>query len=115
MKAVIFEVGFGRRLSPLTNKISKSMVEVNGRSLYGNVLNNLLELCSTDTDMVGGQLIYFENNRQPGTNNVVSFYRTFDFCNDDMIMLECDIYYHKEMILYYEASLGLCAQGGGVI
>ena len=41
---------------------------------------------------------YFENERYLETNNVVSLYKAADFCDDDMLMLECDIYYHKEML-----------------
>ena len=29
---------------------------------------------------------------------MVSLYQAADFCDDDMLMLECDIYYHQGML-----------------
>ena len=52
---------------------------------------------------------YFENARYLETNNVVSLYKAADFCDDDMIMLECDIYYHKEMIERLLEGKGECS------
>lgn len=120
MKALILAAGFGKRLRPITNTIPKSMVEVNGTPLLVNALNNLTDLGIKDIGIVVGHMAdyikghigekwneatitYFENPRYLETNNVVSLYKAVDFCNDDMLMLECDIYYHKEML---EALLG---------
>ena len=41
---------------------------------------------------------YYENKRYLETNNIVSLYKAIDFCDEDMLMLECDIFYHKEML-----------------
>ena len=40
---------------------------------------------------------------------MVSLYKAIDFCDDDMIMLECDIYYHKEMIEKLLQGEGECS------
>ncbi|MBO4392068.1 MAG: phosphocholine cytidylyltransferase family protein [Clostridia bacterium] len=115
MKALILAAGFGKRLRPITNSIPKSMVEVNGTPLLVNALNNLTSLGITDIGIVvghmadyikehigteynGAAISYFENPRYLETNNVVSLFKAASFCNDDMLMLECDIYYHKEML-----------------
>ncbi len=114
-KALILAAGYGKRLRPITNTIPKSMVEVNGTPLLENALNNLSELGIKDAGIVVGHMAgyirehigsewkgmtvsYYENERYLETNNVVSLYKALPFCNDDMLMLECDIYYHKEML-----------------
>ena len=126
MKALILAAGFGKRLQPITNTIPKSMVEVNGTPLLVNALNNLTDLGITDIGIVvghmadyikdrigesfnGASISYFENSRYLETNNVVSLYQAADFCNDDMLMLECDIYYHKEMLEALVVGEGECS------
>ena len=115
MKALILAAGFGKRLRPITNTIPKSMVTVNGTPLLCNALNNVTALGISEIGIVVGHMAdyirehigeewngvpvrYFENERYLTTNNVVSLYKAAEFCDDDMLMLECDIYYHKEML-----------------
>lgn len=126
MKALILAAGFGKRLKPITNTIPKSMVEINGTPLLANALNNLTALGIMDIGIVvghmadfirehigyewnGAKISYFENSRYLETNNVVSLYNAVDFCDDDMLMLECDIYYHKEMLEKLIAGEGDCS------
>ena len=126
MKALILAAGFGKRLQPITNSIPKSMVEVNGTPLLVNALNNLTSLGISNIEIViehmadyirnrienewnGAKISYFENERYLETNNVVSLYNALDFCNDDMLMLECDIFYHKEMLEKLIAGEGECS------
>ncbi|MBQ6052030.1 MAG: phosphocholine cytidylyltransferase family protein [Clostridia bacterium] len=126
MKALILAAGFGKRLRPITNTVPKSMVEVNGTPLLINALNNLTALGITDIGIVvghmadyikerigaefnGARISYFENPRYLETNNVVSLYKAASFCNDDMLMLECDIYYHKEMLEALLDGKGECS------
>jgi len=126
MKALILAAGFGKRLQPITNSIPKSMVEVNGTPLLVNALNNLTQLGIMDIGIVvghmaeyiknhigteynGAKISYYENPRYLQTNNIVSLYQALDFCNDDMLMLECDIFYHKEMIEKLLLGEGECS------
>lgn len=126
MKALILAAGYGRRLHPITNSIPKSMVEVNGTPLLVNALNNLTDLGLTDIGIVvghmadyirqhignewrGAKITYYENPRYLETNNIVSLYDALDFCDDDMLMLECDIYYHKEMLKRLLGGEGECS------
>ncbi len=126
MKALILAAGFGKRLQPITNSIPKSMVKVNGTPLLVNALNNLTSLGIKDIGIVVGHMAdyikeqigneyngacisYFENTRYLETNNVVSLYNAIEFCNDDMLMLECDIYYHSEMIQALMTGKGECS------
>ena len=126
MKALILAAGYGRRLQPITNTIPKSMVEVNGTPLLVNALNNLTALGILDIGIVvghmadyikerigteynGAKISYFENARYLETNNVVSLYRAVSFCDDEMLMIECDIFYHKEMLEALIAGGGECS------
>ena len=126
MKALILAAGFGKRLQPITNTMPKSMVKVNGTPLLCNALNNVTACGITEIGIVVGHMAdyikenigdewngvpvrYFENARYLETNNVVSLYKAIDFCDDDMIMLECDIYYHKEMIEKLLQGEGECS------
>ena len=126
MKALILAAGFGKRLRPITNTIPKSMVTVNGTPLLCNALNNVTELGISEIGIVVGHMAdyirehigeewngvpvrYFENERYLTTNNVVSLYKAAEFCDDDMLMLECDIYYHKEMLEKLLAGGGDCS------
>lgn len=115
VKALILAAGYGRRLQPFTKTKPKSMVEVNGTPLLVNALNNLTEIGVSEIGIVVGHMAdyikenignewngvpihYYENKRYLETNNVVSLYQAMDFCKDEMLMLECDIFYHKEML-----------------
>lgn len=127
MKALILAAGFGKRLQPITNEIPKAMVEVNGTPLLVNALNNLADIGNIDDiGIVVGHMAeyirnnigdewraipvsYFENTRYLETNNIVSLYQACDFCNDEMLMLECDLYYHKEMLERLVAGKGDCS------
>lgn len=115
MKALILAAGYGKRLRPITNSKPKAMVEINGVSLLENSLNCITSLGIEDIGIVvghmasyikesigeswnGSRITYFENKRYLETNNIASFYSAFDFCNDDMLMLECDIFFQKRML-----------------
>ena len=126
MKALVLAAGFGKRLQPITNTIPKSMLEVNGTPLLANALNNLTSLGITDIGIVvghkadyirsrigndwnGAKVTYFENERYLETNNIVSLYNAASFCDDEMLMLECDIFYHKELVEKLIAGKGDCS------
>lgn len=126
MKALVLAAGFGKRLQPITNTIPKSMLEVNGTPLLANALNNLTSLGITDIGIVvghkadyirsrignewnGAKITYFENERYLETNNIVSLYNAASFCDDEMLMLECDIFYHKELLEKLIAGKGDCS------
>ena len=125
MKALILAAGYGKRLRPITETIPKSMVEVKGTPLLINALDNLANLGVMEVGIVVGHMAdyikktigssyknialrYYEVERYLETNNVFSLYQALDFCDDDMLMLECDIYYHKEMLMPLINGVGDC-------
>lgn len=115
MKALILAAGYGRRLHPITNYMPKAMVEVDHTPLLVNALNCLTACGIREIGIVvghmadyirlhigncwnGAQIRYFTNARYLETNNVVSLYMASEFCDDDMLMLECDLFYRKELL-----------------
>lgn len=105
----------GKRLSPLTDECPKSLVKVNGKPLIINALDILSSYGVERTVIVVGYkhemlietigysyngmaISYVENTEYASTNNVYSFYLTKDYIHDDALLLECDLFYHKELI-----------------
>ncbi len=115
MQAIILAAGFGQRLSPITEKTPKALVKVNGVSLLENALKYLAEQEIDEVIIVVGHLkdkimeeigtrykgmniTYVDNPRYRQTNNVYSFYLTKEYIHDDVIMLECDLYFDETLI-----------------
>lgn len=115
MQAIILAAGMGKRLSPLTDECPKSLVKVNGKPLIINALEILASYGVERTVIVVGYkhemlietigysyngmvISYVENPEYASTNNVYSFYLTKDYIHDDALLLECDLFYHKELI-----------------
>ena len=115
MKALILAAGYGKRLRPITNEIPKSMVEVGGVPLLINALNNLVEIGISEVGIVVGhkaeyikekignsykntRISYFENEKFLETNNIYSLYMASEFCNDEILLLEADLFYKKDIL-----------------
>ena len=115
MQALILAAGFGKRLRPITDKIPKSLVEVNGVPLLVNALECLSGRNIKDVLMVVGDkkdqiveklghqykdmnITYIENPIYQNTNNVYSFWLAKNYVQDDLLMLECDLFYNRTLI-----------------
>ncbi|MBR1442950.1 MAG: phosphocholine cytidylyltransferase family protein [Firmicutes bacterium] len=125
MKALILAAGQGIRLGSITKKLPKALLEVCNTPLLKNSLDILCECGIYDIGIVvgyladqirnkignsykGARITYFENMRYAETNNIVSLFSAEKFCDDNMILLECDLLYNKNIILELMESKAEC-------
>ena len=115
MKAVVLAAGMGARLRPLTDSAPKCLVRVTGKPLLHNALEHL-GANGIDTALIvighlgeivreslgeqfqGIRLTYIENRLFDATNNVYSLWLARDHLNDDILLLEDDIFFEEELI-----------------
>ena len=109
MRVIILAAGQGTRLSPLTNKIPKCMVRLNGIPIINRQIKILSDLNIKDITIVGGYLSskidsthceLIRNKNYSTTNMVASLFcasKYFD-SKDDIIITYGDIVYEKKVI-----------------
>lgn len=115
MQAIILAAGFGSRLRPLTDSVHKSLTEVNGKPILINELELLSQNGITETIIVTGymhdkieeaigysyngmKITYVYNDEYSVTNNIYSLYLTKDYIKEDVLLLECDLFFENELI-----------------
>lgn len=115
MQAIILAAGFGQRLAPITEDIPKALIEVNNKPLLENALDHLSKFNIDEVIIVVGHLrekimerigarykgmriTYVDNPLHRETNNVYSFYLAKNYIKDDVIMLECDLFFDRLLI-----------------
>lgn len=125
MQALILAAGCGKRLRPLTDYTHKSLVEVNGTPLLINALEclsgrNISEVLivvgdkkEKIIDKIGFQykdmrVVYIDNPKYLETNNVYSLWLARNYVHDDIVMLECDLFYHRSLIDLLLQGKGEC-------
>jgi len=125
MQAVILAAGFGKRLRPITDAVPKALVEVGGAPLLVNALEQLSAFAVAETVIVVGhkkdmiierightygnmRITYVENPDYAQTNNVYSLYLAKNYIHDDVILLECDLFYNRNVIDAVMRGKGAC-------
>ena len=116
IQAIILAAGNGNRLRPLTNNVPKVMIEVCGESIIKRALNNLAELNKIYEVIIvvgykaekikehigmyykGMKITYVLNKDYASTNNIYSLWLAKDQIKTDIILLEGDIIFEKEML-----------------
>lgn len=115
MQAIILAAGFGKRLKPITEKVPKCLVLVNGKPLLINTLEVLETRGIHEVIIVVGhmkekiyqvvghqfgkvKISYVENDIYDKTNNVYSLWLARDRLDKDSLLIECDLYYGGDLI-----------------
>ena len=116
MKAVILAAGYGARLRPLTDDEHKTMVRVAGERIIDRIAESLILAQVTDVLVVLGHkaeqlqahlestyrgrinFTFVLNSRYFATNNIYSLSLALDLINDDFLLLECDLFFDKEIV-----------------
>ncbi|MCK5333614.1 MAG: NTP transferase domain-containing protein, partial [Candidatus Aenigmarchaeota archaeon] len=117
MQAIILAAGNGSRLRPLTEIIPKVMIEVCGETIIKRALNNLAELKKIDEVIIvigykaekikehlgmsyrGMKITYVLNKDYASTNNIYSLLLAKDCIKNDVILLEGDVLFEKELLM----------------
>lgn len=114
MKAVILAAGMGTRLRPITDKVPKCMVPVNGVTIIENQINNLIDNGINEIIIIGGykydilkahiskisEKVRIINNKEYSTtNNMYSLHMAKEFVdNEAFLLLNGDVFFEKEII-----------------
>lgn len=116
MQALMLAAGMGRRMGKYTEKYTKCMIPIAGRTLLERVIEALTEAGITKLVMVVGyeaerlkqyveecqfpiQIEYVENSIYEETNNIYSLFLAKNYLTqDDTILLESDLIFEKSII-----------------
>ena len=114
MKALILAAGFGTRLLPLTEKLPKCLVPVNGKPILFKQIDNLYENDITDITIISGYMAdvlkeqtlrkypkvkIIESVDYATTNNMYSAYlgiKNIGIC--DTLMMNADVFFDSSVI-----------------
>ncbi len=117
MKALILAAGLGTRLRPLTDKKPKSMVEINGKPILFQQIDNLLENNVNDIIIISGYqsevminaineayrnhqgIKVIINEDFDKTNNMYSAYLAMDHMYDnEFLLMNADVFHDSSVI-----------------
>lgn len=122
MKAIILAAGLGSRLRPITDKIPKCMVAVNGQPIINKQISNLLEngIREDHIIVVGGykaealeeylnthfpNVKLIKNERYAVTNNMYSLYLALKKLGEGpFLLMNADVFYDPDIITGLLAS-----------
>jgi len=115
MKAIILSSGIGKRLRPLTNKIPKSLIKLNGKTIIELQIDNLLKNDIKNIIVTTGpyeniminhlkeryediNFIFVNNPKYDSTNYIYSLWLTKDYIDDDILLLHGDLLFDEKLI-----------------
>lgn len=113
MKAVILAAGLGTRLRPITDRVPKCMVPVNGICIIDKQINNLQKYGINEIIVVSGYksdilhkhlskydfVKVIDNARYAETNNMYSLYLAYQHIgNSGFLLMNSDVYFDSNII-----------------
>lgn len=115
MQAIILAAGASKRLRPLTDTTPKCLLNVGNKNLLQRTIENVLANGITDFIFVTGyrenmikdfvnkifpdiKKIFLTNSDYENNNNSYSLWMTKDYVKDDILLLDSDILFDKEII-----------------
>lgn len=116
MRALILAAGMGTRLKPVTDKIPKCMVEVNGEAIIHKQLTSLINNQINDITIVAGykyellenyikslnldaNINILNNKDYDKTNNMYSLYMAKQYVSgSSFIMMNADVFFEEAVI-----------------
>lgn len=114
MKAVILAAGLGSRLRPITDKVPKCMVPVNGIRIVDKQIDNLVRNGVKDIYVVSGYkadvldghlksrypfVTVISNERYAETNNMYSLYLSGSHVRgEEFLLMNADVYFDADII-----------------
>lgn len=117
MKAIILAAGIGSRLRPATNDKPKTMVKVNGHPMIAGIIDSLISagiqtiiVCTGYKSNVITEylnefyssrvnLLFIHNEEYLSTNNMYSLYLAREHMNDEIIVMNADLIYDKQIMI----------------
>lgn len=115
MQAIILAAGLAKRLRPLTDTTPKCLLEVGGKNLLHRTMDNVITNGITDFVFVTGyrenmihdyvkgnfadyNIQFLSNHDFANNNNSYSLWMTKDLIKEDIILLDSDILFDKDII-----------------
>lgn len=115
MKALILNSGIGKRLRPFTNQNPKCLVPINGTTILGHEIENILHYGIKDFIITVGpfydkikkfmeqnfpqvNVTYVENPNYSSTNAIYSMWLTKNFIDDDILTMHGDMVFDKSLL-----------------
>jgi len=114
-KAIILAAGSGSRMQPFTDVLPKCLAPVNGTPILINALTHLCDAGIRETVIVVGhhkekiyetvgdhfknmRIIYIESMNYASTNNMYSLWLAREHLNEDILLLESDVFFDRKLI-----------------
>jgi histidinol-phosphate/aromatic aminotransferase/cobyric acid decarboxylase-like protein/choline kinase len=122
-RALILAAGLGRRMRPLTTDVPKCLVEVNGVPILFRSLRVLASAGVTEAIIVVGHeaaqvrrrvghnfagidIEYVDAPSFDTTNNIRSLWDARRYCDEDILLLEGDIVFDRDVVMRLREQIG---------
>ena len=112
MKAIIMAAGVGKRLQALNINKPKCLIKVGSETLIRRSVNLLINKGISDITVIVGfmahlirnelsnDVAYFENPDFHSTNSIKSLWYARDLLEDNVLLLNGDLYYEHSILDY---------------